>query len=75
MNNEKPQLKFTLPDGEIKCISLEEAKPFLFQGQHPMVVEHKKLVRTYKELLDFVAKEGNRNKEIIEIKYIVLNGG
>jgi hypothetical protein len=74
MSNKKLQLKFTSPDGKIKNMSLEEAKNFLFQGQHPMVVEGK-MVRTYKELLDFVAREENLNKKIIEIKYLFISGG
>ncbi len=74
MSSKKPQLKFVSSDGKIKYLSLEEAKTSLFRGQHPMVAEGK-LIRTYTDLVAFVAKEENCRKEIIEIKYFMVSGG
>jgi hypothetical protein len=74
MSEKKPQIKYVSSDGKVKIASLEEAKNFLFQGQHPMVAEGK-MVRSYNDLLNFVAKVENRDKEIIEIKYFFICGG
>jgi hypothetical protein len=74
MANKKQQLKFTSLDGTVKYMSLDEGRDFLFKGSRPMVVEDE-LVRTYEELLAFAAREENRNKEFLEVKYLELVDG
>ncbi|EFK07167.1 conserved hypothetical protein [delta proteobacterium NaphS2] len=62
-------------DVEEKIIDLEEAKDWDFGDPHALVVVDRKLARSYEELVDIVSSDRLKDKEIIEINFMMTCTG